>query len=276
MTNIEKRSKGNIIITGASSGIGKSTARLLSGCGYRVLGTSRKKQKENNGYEMYELDISSGESIANFINVVMDRIDNVDVLINNAGTWFVNIAEETSLKEARDVFETNFFGVVRIMNGILPYMRKQKKGKIINIGSMASWIGEPGESFYAASKHALSGYTESIHYELKSLGISVTLIEPGAFKTNFSKGLNLKENGIPDYDNVRKAVGKTLLKSLETGDNPDKVARLILKIIKKKSPRLRYGIGNESHWIPYLKILLPQRLLDSLIIKGFGLDKYKK
>lgn len=273
MVRNKSRSKGNIIITGASSGIGKSAARLLSRHGYRVLGTSRKKQKDNDDYEMYELDISSEESIASFINVIMGKIDKIDVLINNAGTWFVNIAEETSVEEARDVFEINFFGVVRMINGILPFMRNQKEGKIINIGSLASWIGEPGESYYSASKHALSGYTESIHHELKPLGISVSLIEPGAYKTNFSKGLNLKEDGISDYDKVRKAVRKTLLKSLETGDNPDKVAELILKVIRGKLPRLRYRIGKGSHWIPYLKILLPQKLLDSLIIKGFGLDK---
>lgn len=276
MAGIEKRSKGNIIITGASSGIGKATAQLLSRCGYRVLGTSRKKQTDINEYEMYQLDISSDESVAHFIDQIMGEIDKIDVLINNAGTWYVNIGEETSLEEARDVFEINFFGVVRMINGILPYMRKRKEGKIINIGSMASWIGEPGESFYSASKHALSGYTESIHHELKQLDISVTLIEPGAFKTNFSKDLSLKENGIADYDNVRKAVGNTLLTSLERGDDPYKVANLILKVIRKKSPQLRYGIGNESHWIPYLKILLPQRLLDYLVMKGFGLEKNKK
>jgi NAD(P)-dependent dehydrogenase (short-subunit alcohol dehydrogenase family) len=264
-----------VLITGASSGIGQATARLLAAEGFRVFGTSRREHPDEDGVEMLELDVRSGASVKRCVAEVLARAGRIDVLINNAGVEHVGMAEETTLEDARAVFETNFFGVVRVTNAVLPGMREHRQGRIINVGSLAAWVGEPGEAFYSASKRALAGYTEALRHEVWPLGIHVSLVEPGAFKTNLIRADSTPEGSIADYDAVREAARRTLDQALRQGDDPRKVAQLILNIIRARSPRLRYGAGGEARWIPYLKVLLPQRLFDYLVRRGFGLRKDK-
>ena len=265
--------KQTILITGASSGIGKATAQVLAEKGFRVFGTSRKKLPDEDGIEMLELDVRSDDSVRQCISEIQARTDTIDILINNAGTEHLGIGEETTMEEIYSVFETNFFGAVRMSNAVLHIMRKRKKGKIINIGSLASWVGEPGEAFYSASKSALAKYTEALRHEVWTLGIDVSLVEPGAFKTNVIDAASFAKNTIPDYDAVRFAARKTLQNSMKKGGDPHKVAKLILKIVHTRSYKLRYCAGSEARWIPYLKVLLPQRLFDNLLRRGFGLKK---
>lgn len=261
-----------VLITGASSGIGAATAKLFTSQGFHVFGTSRKKQANHAGVEMLELDVQGEEPVRHCVREVLRRAGQIDVLINNAGTMLDgSFAEETNMKDAHSLFETNFFGVARMINAVLPGMRERKQGCIINIGSLAAWVGEPGEAFYSASKHALAGYTEALCHEVWALGIHVSLIEPGAFNTPIYKEQSVKTDGIKDYDTWRKAVRETMLKAARHGDDPDKVARLILKVAQSERPRLRYGIGSEAKWLPYLKVLLPQRLLAYMLRKSFGL-----
>jgi NAD(P)-dependent dehydrogenase (short-subunit alcohol dehydrogenase family) len=265
--------KQNVLITGASSGIGKATAWLFAEEGFRVFGTSRREHPDEDGVEMLELDVRSDDSAQRCVREVLTRAGQIDVLINNAGIEHVEIAEETAMEDARAVFETNFFGVVRMTNAVLPDMRAHRQGRIINVGSLAAWVGEPGEAFYSASKAALARYTEALRHEVWPFGIHVSLVEPGAVKTNLLQAASMPEGTIRDYEAVRRAARHTLHEALRQGDDPFQVAHLILQAARARSPRLRYGAGGEAHWIPYLKVLLPQRLFDYLLRRGFGLQK---
>ena len=160
-----------------------------------------------------------------------------------------------------------------MINAVLPGMRARRQGRIINIGSLAGWVGEPGEAFYAASKQALAGYTEALRHEVWPLGLHVSLVEPGAFRTGIYPTQPQIERLIPDYAGPRAAARQAMFKATEQGDDPQKVAELIVKVAQSRSPRLRYGVGQEARWVPYLKVLLPQRLRDYFIRKGFGLER---
>ena len=263
------------LVTGASSGIGKVTAQLLAMEGFRVFGTSRRQQPDENGTQMLKLDIRSGDSVNACVEEVLARTGRLDVLVNNAGVEHIGIAEETTVEEAQALFDTNFFGAVRMVDAVLPDMRMRRHGYIVNIGSAAAWVGEPGESFYAASKRALAGFTESLRHEVWPLGINVSLVEPGAFKTDVIRSATVNQVSIKDYDSVREASLRTLRDSLQKGGNPEQVARVILRILRTPSPRLRYPVGEEAVWLPYLKVLLPQSLFDVLVRRGFGLKRQK-
>lgn len=265
------RSGGIVLITGASSGIGRATARLLAEDGFRVFGTSRSDRPDEHGVEMLRLDVRSDESVARCVNAVMERAGRIDVLVNNAGIMHEGFAEETTPREADAIFAANLFGVVRVTNAVLPGMRGRRRGRIINIGSLAAWVGEPGEAFYAASKAALARYTEALRHEVWPLGISVSLVEPGAFTTGVLDASSAAEPVIADYDGAREAARRTLHQSLRRGDDPRKVAALILKIAHARSPRYRYGAGRDGRWVPHLKVLLPQHLTDRLLRRSFGL-----
>ncbi len=261
-----------VLVTGASSGIGKMTAQLFAAQGYRVFGTSRNSLPDESGVEMLQLDVCSDTSVARCFAEVRERAGTIDVLVNNAGIWQVGLAEEMSWEAARAIFETNFFGVVRVTTAALPLMRERRSGRIINVGSLAAWVGEPGEAFYSASKHALAGYTESLRHELWDLGVRVSLVEPGSFRTSIlEQARTTSRRQIADYDAVRDAVDRTLRKAAGQGEDPRKVAELVLKVARAPSPRLRYGVGREAYWLPYLKVLLPQSLFDHLVRRGFGL-----
>jgi NAD(P)-dependent dehydrogenase (short-subunit alcohol dehydrogenase family) len=267
--------KGNVLVTGASSGIGQATAQALAEEGFRVFGTSRQRRPDAAGVEMLELDVRSDDSVRSCVAEVLARAGRIDVLVNNAGVMHLGVAEETAMAVAHEVFETNFFGVARMINAVLPGMRERRQGRIINVGSAASWVGEPGEAFYSASKHALAGYTEALRHEVWPLGIHVSLVEPGAFKTNVLEAAPTADGAIGDYDAVRSAASRTLRQALRKGDDPAKVAQLIMKIARARSPRLRYGVGPEARWLPYLRVLAPQRLLDQLVRRGFGLPRHQ-
>ncbi len=263
----------NVLVTGASSGIGKATARLFAAQGFRVFGTSRRSRPNEGGVEMLELDVRSDDSAECCVAEVLARAGRIDILVNNAGVMHLGFAEETTIEEARAVFETNFFGVVRMANLVLRDMRRRRQGRIINVGSLSAWVGEPGEAFYSASKHALAGYTEALRHEVWPLGIHVSLVEPGVFKTNVLGAASLTGGIIADYDALRPAIRRTMEESLRRGDDPRKVAHVILKVARAGSPRFRYGAGREASWIPYLRVLLPQRTFDHLLRRGFGLTK---
>ncbi|HET8654627.1 MAG TPA: SDR family NAD(P)-dependent oxidoreductase [Longimicrobiaceae bacterium] len=269
----EDRAERCALVTGTSSGIGAATARAFAAAGFRVFGTSRTERQDADGVEMLRLDVRSDESVARCLAEIRSRGAWVEVLVNNAGVEHLGIAEETTLEEARAVFETNFFGVVRLTDALLPEMRTRQCGRIINVGSAAAWVGEPGEAFYSASKRALAGYTEALRHEVWPLGIEVSLVEPGAFRTNVIEAASSSEGTIPDYDAVREAARRTLRESLRGGGDPSAVASLIVDVARTTSPRLRYAVGSEARWLPYLRVLLPQRAFDRLLRRGFGLSR---
>ena len=176
------------LVTGVSSGFGRLIARRLHECQYRVFGTSRRKDTiADSGVEMLMLDVRSEDSVRACVSTVLDSEEGIDVLVNNAGTTHLSLAEETNLDEARAVFETNFFGIVRMTNAVLPAMRARKSGRIINVCSMAGLVAIPGQAFYTASKFALEGYGEALRYEVEPFRIHVSLIEPGFDRTSRTK-----------------------------------------------------------------------------------------
>src|SRR2546422_6503660 len=169
-----------VLVTGASSGIGQATAQLLAERGHRVFGTTRKPgAAQASGFTMVGLDVRSDDSVRGCVDQVLSQAGRLDVLVNNAGYTLMGAAEETSVAEAKAQFETNFFGVVRMVNAVLPGMRAAGAGKIINISSLAGNTAIPFSAFYSATKFALEGYSESLWYEVSPFGISVSLVEPG-------------------------------------------------------------------------------------------------
>jgi NAD(P)-dependent dehydrogenase (short-subunit alcohol dehydrogenase family) len=189
-----------VLITGASSGIGQATASLLADRGYKVFGTSRQPRSDtSDGFVMLQLDITSDTSVKACIHAVMQRTGRMDILINNAGYGLSGAIEETSIQEAKSQFETNFFGAVRMVKTVLPVMRQQRSGHIINISSMGGVVGNPFLGFYSASKFALEGYTEALRHEVKRFNIHVSLVEPTYFKTNAANAAIRTAETIDEY-----------------------------------------------------------------------------
>ncbi|MPZ82131.1 MAG: SDR family NAD(P)-dependent oxidoreductase [Actinophytocola sp.] len=262
-----------VVVTGASSGIGRATARGFAGRSWRVFGTSRRDRPDEHGVTMLRLDVRSQDSVASCVDEVLRRAGRIDVLVNNAGVMHSGIAEETTQAEARAVFDVNFFGTVRVTAAVLPGMRARGRGHIINVGSLAAWIGEPGEAYYPASKAALARYTEALRHEVRHRGVAVCSVEPGAFVTDVVDASSNTAATIADYDGLRERARETLNRSLRGGGDPRKVADLIVRIAGTRRPRARYGVGPEALLVPRLTTLLPQRLVEHLLRRGYRLDK---
>ena len=248
------------LVTGASSGFGQLTAHLLALEGYYVFGTTRKEHSTLQGVEMLTLDVKSDSSVQSCIKQLLNITNRIDLLVNNAGQIHASMIEETSLEQAKDIFETNFWGVVRVTNAVLPSMRQQRSGHIINMSSAAGLIGAPGQGFYSASKFALEGYSEALSVELDPFNIKVSLIEPGYFKTNFNSAMLQPTSTYADYDTVRDVIRSSVSQAIARGDNPEKVAQIIVSVAQSQSPRLRYRVGNEAQWLPRLRAILPDKL----------------
>jgi len=263
-----------VLVTGASSGFGQLTASSLADKGYRVFGTSRREQSTpSNEFGMLLLDVRSDDSVRSCIEQLKAQVDRIDVLVNNAGQIHASVVEDTSLEQARDILETNFWGAVRVTDAVLPIMRRQRHGHIINVSSLAGLIGIPGQAFYSASKFALEGYTEALSMEVKPFNIFVSLIEPGFFKTHLHREMQRGALRSEDYATVREALETTLAVAIEQGDDPRKVAEMIVRIAGTKSPRLRYRVGNDSVWIPRLRALLSDNLFRRGMRRRFNMDK---
>src|SRR6059036_2986545 len=226
-----------VLVTGASSGFGMETTTLLSQRGFRVFGTSRKPSaRAGLGYEMIRLDVDSDESVNECVKAVLDKTRRLDVLVNNAGFVLSGGIEETSVEEAKGQFETNFFGAVRMVKACLPVMRRQGSGQIINISSIAAWIPIPFEGYYAAAKAALLAYSEALRHEVKSLGVKVSVVEPGFFRTNLAQTRRAAKEAIGDYDGMRTRAVGALEDAFKKGGDPRIVAERVLRIIESKSP----------------------------------------
>lgn len=262
-----------VLITGASAGIGLASAQLFAARGARVFGTSRSEHADAPGIEMLRLDIRSDDSVRSCVEHVLDRCGHIDVLINNAGRIHQGFAEETTVAEAQALFDTNFFGTQRMTSAVLPGMRARGHGRIINIGSLAAWVGEPGEGAYAASKAAVARYTEALRHEVWHLGIRTVLVEPGAYRTDVLRRPSTSAARIPDYDGPRESARDVLHQSMRSGDDPADVAHLLWRVATTPGPRGRYGIGSGGSWIPKAKVLLPQRVFETILRHGYHLPR---
>jgi len=261
-----------VLITGAGWGIGQATAELLSSHGYRVFGTSRDpKRHGRRAYPLLEMDVHSDESVSNCVEHILAQTGRIDVLINNAGTGIAGAAEETQLAEARTVFETNFFGMVRATNAVLPTMRKLRAGKIITMSSVGGFVGLPFRALYAASKFALEGYHESLRYEVRPFGISVSLVEPGAVSTPVADAVPQVSHEIAAYAPHRHRLTEAFKTTMRQGMPPSRVARVIQQIIEQDSPHLRYIIGIQATLLVLLRKVMPQRGFELLMRRIVGM-----
>lgn len=262
-----------ILITGASRGIGYASARLLAAHGYTVYGTSRTPEKTQvEGFELLKLDVRDDQSVTVCVQTVLDRAGHIDVLVNNAGYSLSGAAEEATAEDARSLFETNFFGILRMNNAVLPHMRKARRGHIINISSIAGIVGVPYLGIYTATKFALEGYSETLRHELRDLGIAVSLVEPGDIHTDIVT--EAPSNRFADYDGAREQTLAIHERNVRSGPPPEKVAQALLKVIESPSPRLRYAVTyRQEFWVPWMKRLLPDWLTEALVRDNYKIGK---
>jgi NAD(P)-dependent dehydrogenase (short-subunit alcohol dehydrogenase family) len=249
------------VVIGSSSGNGFETSLLLAKNGYYTYATMRNldksarikevAKKDSLPLEALQLDVTDDKSVMEAIDVISDRHERVDVLVNNAGYEQHGAVEDLSMEEIKTQFETNFFGAVRVTKAVLPIMRKQRRGIIVNISSIGGRVGVPLNSAYVGSKFALEGFSESMKYELESFGIKVILIEPGAVSTNYlenSKQAQRATNSDSPYVEISKKVSEGVRKRFEqaTSSSPMLVAEVILNAIKSDKPNTRYLVGNDA------------------------------
>ncbi len=262
------------LVTGVSSGIGLATATRLLEEGFRTFGTIRETSRVTElpaDLELIRLDVRDEESVVAGVQTVIDRAGRIDALINNAGAVLVGSLEETSIDEAKELFETNFFGVLRMCQAVLPSMRQQRQGRIVNISSVLGFLPAPYMGIYAATKHAIEGYSESMDHEVRQFGIRVSVVEPGFTRTNLNQNGQLVYQALKDYSNERGRLLSAVAKNIANGAQPDTVASVIVAAITSRTPRLRYPGGREAKLLTLLKKFAPQRFLDKGLRKQFGL-----
>lgn len=261
MKQEEGEEQGKVaIVTGSSSGIGYATSLLLARNRFHTYATMRNIEKSADIHEIankerlplqvIQLDVNDDASIRNSIKRVERENERIDVLVNNAGYGLVGAFEDLSVEEIKSQFETNFFGVIRLTQQVLPIMRKQKSGTIVNVSSGAGRIGFPGMSAYVSSKFALEGLSESMSYELEPFGIKVVIIEPGVIRTNFKKNSVMSEksldnSSISPYSSIIQKIDSSISSIIEHATPPEDVAKAILHAITSNNPELRYLVGND-------------------------------
>ena len=247
------------IVTGSSSGNGLETSLLLAKNGFYTYATMRNldksarikeiAKKDSLPIEVLQLDVTDDKSVTDAIDVISNRQGRIDVLVNNAGYEHHGPVEELSMEEIKTQFETNFFGAARVMKAVLPIMRKQRSGTIVNISSIGGKIGVPLNSAYVGSKFALEGFSESMKYELEDFGIKVILIEPGAVNTNFLDNAKQAQTALnPDspYAEFSKKLSEGVRESFKASSSPKQVAEVILSAINSEKPNTRYLVGNDA------------------------------
>lgn len=262
-----------VFITGASSGIGLATATYLSKKGYRVYGTGRKPSQNDLPFTLLKMEVSDNESIKAAVNRVIEKEQRIDILINNAGMGITGPIEETPAEAMQQVFKVNFFGAIEVMKAVLPHMRNQKSGLIINITSIAGYMGLPFRGAYSASKGALELVTEAMRMEVYSFGIQITNLAPGDFATNIAAGR------YTTVLNKHSVYAESYQKSLDLmnahvdkGEDPEKIALQIEKIIQNQRPKIHYKEGTFiQKFSIVLKRILPDKWYEKMLMNHYKL-----
>lgn len=267
-----------VLVTGVSSGIGRAVADAFAAKGFEVFGTSRNPRSTQPvpGVELVQLDVTDDASVAAAVSTVVQRAGRIDILVNNAGAGVFGAAEETSTAQAQQLFDTNFFGLVRLTREVLPHLRAQRSGRIINIGSVLGFLPSPYGSLYAASKHAVEGYSESLDHETREFGVRVSVVEPGYTNTSFEANATDADSPIDSYAPVREHVKQVIAKAVRAGDDPAVVAQAVLKAATSRTPKLRYPAGPLARRLALLKKFAPAGLLDNGVRKANKLTKAPK
>ena len=263
-----------VLITGGSSGIGKSVGEFLANKNYTVYGTSRFPEKYlNSEFPMIKLDVTNTQSISECVSELISKTGQIDVLINNAGVGITGPLEEIPMEEMKGNFETNLFGSINMINAVLPHMRTQKSGQILNITSIAGYMGLPFRGVYSASKGALELITESYRMELKAFNISMSNIAPGDFATNIAAG----RFHAPVLENspYKQAYGTTLKmmdSHVDSGENPLLLAKVVHRIIISKNPKIHYKVGAFlQKFSVVLKRILPDLWYEKLLSSFYNI-----
>ncbi len=267
-------SKGIVLVTGASSGIGEACADLLARGGWTVVGLNRRSVS-GRGWTSLVVDVDSDESVLKGISGLISEYGRIDAVVACAGWGLAGAVEQTSLLDAKAQFETNFWGCVRVVQPVLGQMRQQGRGQIVLMSSIGGIIGIPFQAFYSASKFALEGYAEALAYEVEPFNISITLVEPGNFKTGFTNDrrtslVHASEHDDPYYAARTKAVNVMERDELQ-GADPAAVARSVLKILSSTNPRRRVSVGKFDERIGLMaKRLLPFKLFSKAARSSLG------
>ena len=263
-----------VLITGGSSGIGKSIGEFLHQKGFIVYGTSRNPEKVLNSiFPLVALDVRDVESIHLAVAQIIQTTGRLDVVINNAGVGITGPLEEIPMEEIKNNFETNFFGPIEVMKAVLPQMRSQQSGLIINITSIAGYMGLPYRSVYSASKGALELITEALRMEVKSFGIKITNAAPGDFATNIAAGrFHAPVTTGSDYEQAYGAILKTMDEHVDSGSNPNEMAEAVFQIIQDKNPRIHYKVGAfMQKFSIVLKRILPDTVYEKMLMNHYKL-----
>jgi NAD(P)-dependent dehydrogenase (short-subunit alcohol dehydrogenase family) len=278
------------VVTGSSSGIGFETALLLARSGFHTYATMRNLEKSKNitdianneklPLQVVQLDVNDDISVKNAIDKIVAAAENkrIDVLVNNAGYGLFGPLEDLSIEEIKAQFETNFFGVIRVTQQVLPVMRNQSiGGTIVNVSSVGGRIGVPVLSAYQSTKFALEGLSESMSYELEPFGIRVVIIEPGFIRTNIinssasaEKALDSKSPYFPLMQKVKNHF-KSMMENASSSSPPEEVAKVILQSITSKNPQLRYTVGNDAATIIQARMNMPDKEFRKMVIQNFSL-----
>ncbi|MGF1559575.1 MAG: SDR family oxidoreductase [Flavobacteriaceae bacterium] len=264
-----------VLITGASTGIGKAIGLFLTKRGFTVYGTTRslEKHEEFRDFPLLKMEVTDVRSIEKALEVIIQKEGRVDILINNAGVGITGAIEETPHEEIQKAFDTNFNGALHVIKAVMPIMRKQKSGLIINITSIAGYMGLPYRGIYSATKGALALVTEALRMEVKNFGVHITNLAPGDFATNIAAGRYhapvLKSS---PYASSYASTLNEINEGVNEGQDPVLVAKKVLKIISAKKPKVHYKVGTfTQRFSLWLKALLPDKLFEKLLLKHYKL-----
>ncbi len=271
------------LITGCSSGIGYETSILLAKNGFKTYATMRNTdkgntlkeiaEKENIDLKIIKLDVTDDYSIKNAINEIVQETNRIDVLVNNAGNNIAGTVEDLSIEEFKEQFETNFFGLIRVTKVVLPIMRNQNSGIIVNLSSIVGKMAIPLNSAYVSSKFAVEGFSESLRYELEDFGIKVILIEPGVIKSNFYENIKMAKNSLMDqtsvYQPITQKIFEAFLPMLEYAFPTKIVADVILEAVTSDKPNIRYAVGEDAKSIIEARKKLSDKEFEKWVKEGF-------
>lgn len=260
------------IVTGASSGIGLETAKALRAAGYRVYGTSRKPAASG-AITMLACDVTDDASVAAMIETVFGETGRIDLLVNNAGFGISGAAEESSIGQAQSMFDVNLFGLIRTTRAVLPIMRSQRSGRIVNISSVMGLIPAPFMALYGASKHAVEGYSESLDHEVRGQGIRIVLVEPAFTRTSFDQNLVQPDVPLDIYAADRTGRDRFLGEVMKSADAPEVVAKVVVTAATAATPRRRYTAGSKARKVSLLRRFVPVGAFDKSFRKEMHLPR---
>lgn len=263
-----------VLVTGASSGIGKACADLLHQGGCRVYGASRTAAQVAAPWTPLPMDVGDEGSVGEGVAHLLQEEGRIDAVVNCAGFGIAGAVEDTSIEEAKGQFDTNFFGVLRVCRAVLPSMRERKRGTIVNVSSIAGLVSLPFQAFYSASKFALEGMTEALRMEVRPFGIHVVLVEPGDTRTQFTANRRRTQAALCEHSAYRSAFAEAMgvvEKEEMEGVDPMPVAKVVARAVRASAPDLRYTVGPAMQRLaPLIRGVLPYSVYETLMRKHYG------